>query len=275
MSTQPRDAERGQLLDEVRDALAASVDQVDHRVARVAGRAAGSAARRPRRGRGSVRRSVRCPASRPDLGQERPQRMPSGQLVGPVGGDDHHRRVGQRPGQEAQQVPGRLVRPVDVLDDHHQRTAPLARSQSRATASNSCSRTDSPATRRAGPAPAAARPAPTGSAPAHSSTWSRPCRREQAHAAHRRSARTAGRRRPAARTVRGSPEPGGRPAVRRARATNASTTVVLPAPASPPINHEPAAVGDHLVQHLGAARAAGVAPADDAASVAGRPIGQP
>ena len=61
-----------------------------------------------------------------DLGQEGAQRMPAGQLVGAVAGDDHHRRVGERPGQEAQQVPGRLVGPVDVLDDHHQR-AVLAR----------------------------------------------------------------------------------------------------------------------------------------------------
>ena len=52
--------------------------------------------------------------------------MASGQLVGAIGGDEQHRRVGQGAGEEAEQMAGRLVRPVDVLDHQHQR-GPRAR----------------------------------------------------------------------------------------------------------------------------------------------------
>ena len=35
--------------------------------------------------------------------------------------DDHHRGIGQSPGQEAENMTSGLVGPVDVLHDHHER----------------------------------------------------------------------------------------------------------------------------------------------------------
>ena len=101
--------------------------------------------------------------------------MPAGQLVGPVAGHDHHRRVGQRPGQEAQQVPGRLVGPVDVLHDHHQR-AVLARPLPQLGDRLEQLQPDGVALRRVRRSGrAAARRARGRAAPAQSSTCSRPC----------------------------------------------------------------------------------------------------
>ena len=111
----------GQLLDEVRNPLAPAEHHVDHRIA--GGSVEQLSEQLGHLGPIEVADLDAYGAVQPaDLGQEGPQRMAAGQLVGAIAGDDHHRRVGQRPGQEAQQVPGRLVGPVDVLHDHHQRT---------------------------------------------------------------------------------------------------------------------------------------------------------
>ena len=111
----------GQLLHEVRNALAAPEHQVGHGVG-------GVMAEQQRQQFGdlaAVEAGYVDPYGLPepaDLGQEGAQRVPPGQLIRTVGGDDHDRRVGQRPGHEPQQVPGRVVCPVDVLHDHHQRS---------------------------------------------------------------------------------------------------------------------------------------------------------
>ena len=59
-----------------------------------------------------------------ELGQQRPQRVGAVQLVGAERADDQHPR--QRPlvaDQERQQIPGRAVGPVQILDEQHDRPA--------------------------------------------------------------------------------------------------------------------------------------------------------
>ena len=54
-----------------------------------------------------------------ELPESHPQRVAHRQLILPVRSHDQHRELADPPGQEPQQVQGRLVGPVDVLDDHH------------------------------------------------------------------------------------------------------------------------------------------------------------
>ncbi len=54
-------------------------------------------------------------------GEQRPQRMPPVQLVGPVGGHQQHPGLTQRPGQERDQVQRGLIGPVQVLDQEQHR----------------------------------------------------------------------------------------------------------------------------------------------------------
>ena len=56
-----------------------------------------------------------------ELGQERQQRVAAMELVGAVGEQEHHRDVAQVPDEEPEQVAGRAVGPVQVLDDEHDR----------------------------------------------------------------------------------------------------------------------------------------------------------
>ena len=116
----------GQLGHEVGQTLAAPVHQVDGDSARCPAQQAGQQVGHL----GSAETAdlqPGHPGQSSHLGQERPQRMASVQLVGAVGGDHQHRGIGQGAGQEAQQVPGRLVGPVQVLDHHHQRPGPCGR----------------------------------------------------------------------------------------------------------------------------------------------------
>ena len=59
-----------------------------------------------------------------ELGDERQQRVAAVELVGAVGEQQHDRAVAQVADQEAEQVTGRPIGPVKVLDDEQQR-APL------------------------------------------------------------------------------------------------------------------------------------------------------
>jgi len=64
-------------------------------------------------------------AGQPDqLGQQRPQRMPPMQRVGPVADRQRHPTRAQRAGQEGDQVPGGAVGPVQVLQ-HQDHRGPL------------------------------------------------------------------------------------------------------------------------------------------------------
>jgi hypothetical protein len=47
--------------------------------------------------------------------------MSAGEFVGAICRDDHHRSISEGAGQEAKQMTSRLVSPVDVLHDHHER----------------------------------------------------------------------------------------------------------------------------------------------------------
>ena len=142
------------------------------------------------------------------------------------------------PGQEPQQVPGRLVGPVQVLEHHHQRPGPagslpepghrLEQLQPERHPAHAAGRSD----------PGSRTPSPTRLAPAHSSTWSRPCRSISS-----RKAPTIG--------AYGSPSPPSgthcprmicafdRPARVDGSCTNASTTVVLPDPGVAADQREP------------------------------------
>ena len=61
------------------------------------------------------------PARPVELGEERQERVASVQLVGSVGQDERHADVAQVPDEEAEQVAGRPVGPVEVLDDEDDR----------------------------------------------------------------------------------------------------------------------------------------------------------
>ena len=56
-----------------------------------------------------------------ELGQERQQRVATMELVGAVREQEHHRDVAQVPDEEPEQVAGRAVGPMQVLDDEHDR----------------------------------------------------------------------------------------------------------------------------------------------------------
>ena len=56
-----------------------------------------------------------------ELGQERQQRVAAMELVGAVGEQEHHRDIAEVPDEEPEQVAGRAVGPVQVLDDEHDR----------------------------------------------------------------------------------------------------------------------------------------------------------
>ena len=56
-----------------------------------------------------------------ELGQERQQRVAAMELVGAVREQEHHRDVAQVPDEEPEQVAGRAIGPVQVLDDEHDR----------------------------------------------------------------------------------------------------------------------------------------------------------
>ena len=56
-----------------------------------------------------------------ELGQERQQRMAAVELVRAVREQEHHRDIAQVPDEEPEQVPGRAVGPMQVLDDEHDR----------------------------------------------------------------------------------------------------------------------------------------------------------
>jgi hypothetical protein len=61
------------------------------------------------------------------LAEQRPQRVTPVQVIGPVG-RDHGEPLGPQPGQqEGEQLAGRLVGPVQVLDDQQQRGAGFGR----------------------------------------------------------------------------------------------------------------------------------------------------
>ena len=62
------------------------------------------------------------PARPIELGEERQERVAPVQLVGPVGQDERHADVAQVPDQEAHQVAGGPVGPVEVLDDEDHRS---------------------------------------------------------------------------------------------------------------------------------------------------------
>ena len=67
-----------------------------------------------------------------------PQRVVGGQALVAVGDQDQGARMPDPPAQEAQQVEGRLVGPVHVLDDEDRRASGARQLASRAE--NSCSR---------------------------------------------------------------------------------------------------------------------------------------
>ena len=58
-----------------------------------------------------------------ELPESHPQRVAHRQLILPVRSHDQDRELADPPGQEPQQVQGRLVGPVDVLDDDHAKPA--------------------------------------------------------------------------------------------------------------------------------------------------------
>ena len=112
---------REQLLGEERVAVASGPGP------RRAAAAAGAAPRMPASRAPSSSRSRRPSSSRStvgvavQLGQPRPQRVAAVQLVAAVGGHQHDRGLGQVGHQERQQVQGRAVGPVQVLDGQDQR----------------------------------------------------------------------------------------------------------------------------------------------------------
>ena len=61
------------------------------------------------------------PAGAVELGEERQQRVAAVQLVRPVGHEEHDAGVAQVPDEEREQVAGRPVGPVQVLDDEEDR----------------------------------------------------------------------------------------------------------------------------------------------------------
>ena len=200
--------------------------------------------------------------------------MAAGQLVGPIGGDDHHRRVGQRPGEEAQQVPGRVVGPVDVLHRSPPADPPAGVLQQHGRWPRTAAAAGTRPGRQAGEIrEQGAQRRRSGTGPFDHLVATVPGR--SGPATRRRSARTAGRRRRAVRTVRGSVEPCDREGGRTGRRANASTTVVLPDPASPPTitKRLPSATTS---SRISCSRAACVARPDDVTgSRAGRRTGHP
>ena len=85
-------------------------------------RIASSCARRsPGRSRSSS--SADDPRVAFHLGEPRPERMAPVQLVGAVGGDDEQALRTQACGQEREDVTGRAVRPVEILEDEDDRRA--------------------------------------------------------------------------------------------------------------------------------------------------------
>jgi hypothetical protein len=56
-----------------------------------------------------------------ERGQQGPQRIPAVNLVGAVRPDQEHARRAKRAHEERDQVEGRLVGPVQVLEDEHER----------------------------------------------------------------------------------------------------------------------------------------------------------
>ena len=111
---------RGQLLGEERVALGAREELVDQARLGPARRGSRRAARRllAREGRQLDALDDRGALG---LGQERAQRVAAVQLVGAIGGDEQHPLVPRVADEEGQEVARRAVRPVDVLEDEHQR----------------------------------------------------------------------------------------------------------------------------------------------------------
>ncbi len=73
---------------------------------------------------GAVERAQVEPVHPPatiELGQERAQRMPAVELVGAVGGDDHDPLGAQVAHQEREEIAGRAIRPVQILEHEQQR----------------------------------------------------------------------------------------------------------------------------------------------------------
>ncbi len=64
-----------------------------------------------------------------DLAQHARQRMLASQLDVAVGADDQQAARGELPRGEAQQEQARLIRPVQVVEDHHHRAVPRRRDQ--------------------------------------------------------------------------------------------------------------------------------------------------
>ena len=206
----------GELGHEVGQALAAPVDEIGGDAARSAAEQLGQQVGHLTAAEPGDLQSHH--AGQPtDLGQERAQRVAAVQLVGAVGGDHQHRGVGEGAGQEAQQVPGRLVGPVQVLDHHHQRTdrgsrPPTAGRPPRRAADEGSPARSAARSGRAG----ALRDRPGSRRPSRAPARLHGRRRDRA--GHRRSARRGGLHRPGARTGRGSPGPVGRRTWWRARA---------------------------------------------------------
>ena len=117
----------GELFHEVRDALAAFVNKIDDHIAGRPLHQLGQQLSDLGAIKAGYVDTYRA-GEAANLGEEGPQRMAAGQLIGAVGRNDHHRRVGQSARQEAEQMASGLISPVNVLDDHHQRaifTGPL------------------------------------------------------------------------------------------------------------------------------------------------------
>ena len=57
-----------------------------------------------------------------ELGEVGEQGLPVADLVAPHGGDDEDRAVAEDPGEVGQEVERRAVRPLEVLDDQHERS---------------------------------------------------------------------------------------------------------------------------------------------------------